>query len=156
MIAYAIDKFLKKGGEISFSKDKSLSAIPGTTNLNLKELRIFDGGKKLLSNILDTNMTGLTGSFLFNPDISLQNPCFDVINVLQTQSRLVGYWSNNSGLFVQTPESTFYTKPSKRSSSNQHLRSVVWPGNTKDKPRGWEFTNNGRPLRIGVPFRLKH
>ncbi|MFS7988622.1 hypothetical protein Hanom_Chr11g01037081 [Helianthus anomalus] len=47
---------------------------------------------------------------------------------------------------------TLYAKPLNRSSSNQHLGSVVWPGNTTEKPRGWEFSNNNRLLRIGVPL----
>nr|GEW76584.1 glutamate receptor 3.2-like [Tanacetum cinerariifolium] len=98
-------------------------------------------------------MTGLTGPLSFNPDRSLRNPSFDVINVLQAKGQLVGYWSNYSGPAVQMPKSSFNVIPSNISSNNQRLRSVVWPGNTKEKPRGWEFSNNGRPLRIGVPFR---
>ncbi|GKD74018.1 glutamate receptor 3.2-like protein, partial [Tanacetum coccineum] len=98
-------------------------------------------------------MTGLTGPLSFNPDRSLRNPSFDVINVLHAKGQLVGYWSNYSGLSVQTPKSSFNVIPSNISSSNQRLGSVVWPGNTKEKPRGWEFSNNGRRLRIGVPLR---
>ncbi|XP_024963969.1 glutamate receptor 3.2-like [Cynara cardunculus var. scolymus] len=149
IIAYAIDRFLKEGGEISFSKDLSFNDLMVTTSLNLKDRSIFNGGKQLLSNILETNKTGLTGPLLFNPDRSLRNPSFDVINILGTQGQLVGYWSNHSGLSVETPESCFEVKP-----CNQQLGSIVWPGNMKDKPRGWEFSNNGRPLRIGVPLRV--
>ncbi|GJS56059.1 glutamate receptor 3.2-like protein [Tanacetum coccineum] len=54
----------------------------------------------------------------------------------------------------QMPKSSFNVIPSNISSSNQRLGSVVWPGNTKEKPRGWEFSNNGRRLRIGVPLRV--
>nr|GEV93323.1 glutamate receptor 3.2-like [Tanacetum cinerariifolium] len=153
IIAHAIDKFLKEGGQISYSSDSRLSNINGTRGLFLKTLSIFDGGKQMLSNILHTNMTGLTGPLSFNPDRSLRNPSFDVINVLHAKGQLVGYWSNYSGLSVQTPKSSFNVIPSNISSSNQRLGSVVWPGNTKEKPRGWEFSNNGIRLRIGVPLR---
>nr|XP_043612338.1 glutamate receptor 3.1-like [Erigeron canadensis] len=153
VIAYAIDKFLKQGGKISFSNYPNLRKLLGTTRLNLKSLSTSDGGKQLLSIMLHTNMTGLTGPLLFNSDRSLINPAFDVINILKTDGRLVGHWSNYSGLSVQTPKSSFDLIPPNMSSANQQLGSVIWPGNTKDKPRGWEFSNNGKPLRIGVPLR---
>ncbi|WZZ09413.1 hypothetical protein YC2023_095334 [Brassica napus] len=62
------------------------------------------------------------------------------------------YWSNHSGLSVIPPES-LYSKPPNRSSSNQHLYNVTWPGGTSETPRGWVLPNNGRRLRIGVPNR---
>nr|KYP64874.1 Glutamate receptor 3.1 [Cajanus cajan] len=42
------------------------------------------------------------------------------------------------------------------SSANQKLHSVIWPGDTLSKPRGWVFPNNGRQLRIGVPIRVSY
>ncbi|KAI3774206.1 hypothetical protein L1987_48751 [Smallanthus sonchifolius] len=152
IIARALDKFFNEGGNISFSNDSRLTGLKLTKGLNLGALRIFDGGKQLRTNLLQTNMSGLTGPVGFNPDQSVIHPSFDIINLVGNQGRVLGYWSNHSGLLVQPPE-TLYAKPSNRSSSNQHLRSVVWPGNTTKKPRGWEFSNNGRPLRIGVPMR---
>nr|XP_043625000.1 glutamate receptor 3.2-like isoform X2 [Erigeron canadensis] len=153
MIARAIDKFFNEGGSISFSNDSRLVDLKGTKGLNLGALSFFDGGKQLLSNLLETNMTGLTGDVWFNPDQSLVHPAFDIINMVGNQGLVLGYWSNYSGLSVQSPE-ILYAKPANRSSSNQRLRGVIWPGNTKEKPRGWEFSNNGRPLRIGVPLRV--
>ncbi|KAI3774207.1 hypothetical protein L1987_48752 [Smallanthus sonchifolius] len=152
MVARALDKFFNEGGKISFSNDSRLTGLKGTKGLNLGALSIFDGGKQLRTNLLQTNMSGLTGPVGFNPDQSVIHPSFDIINMVGNQGRVLGYWSNHSGLSVQSPE-TLYAKPSNRSFSSQHLRSVVWPGNTKEKPRGWEFSNNGRPLRIGVPLR---
>jgi ionotropic glutamate receptor len=49
------------------------------------------------------------------------------------------------------PPETLYTKPPNRSSLSQELESVIWPGQTKQKPRGWVFPENGRQLRIAVP-----
>ncbi|MBA0727432.1 hypothetical protein Golax_000420, partial [Gossypium laxum] len=70
-------------------------------------------------------------------------------------SALIGYWSNHSGLSIVPPE-TLYGKKPNRSSSNQHLDSVVWPGGETIKPRGWVFPNNGRELRIVVPNRVSY
>ncbi|KAM0025835.1 putative periplasmic binding protein-like I [Helianthus debilis subsp. tardiflorus] len=152
MVARALDKFFNEGGNISFSSDARLTGLKGTQGLNLGALSIFDGGKQLRANLLQTNMSGLTGPVGFNPDQSVIRPSFDIINIVGNQGLALGYWSNYSGLSVQPPE-TLYAKPSNRS-SNKLLRRVVWPGNTTEKPRGWEFSNNGRPLRIGVPLRV--
>ncbi|XP_028061275.1 glutamate receptor 3.1-like [Camellia sinensis] len=155
MIANAVKTFLDHGGTISFSNDSNLSDLGGGA-LNLAALSIFDGGKQLLSNILQTNMTGLTGPLGFNPDRSPIHPSYDIINVIGTGlNRQIGYWSNYSGLSIVSPE-TLYAKPPDRSSSNQQLHSVVWPGGTKIQPRGWVFANNGRRLRIGVPHRVSY
>nr|POE52891.1 glutamate receptor 3.2 [Quercus suber] len=152
MIALAVDLLLDQHGTISFSNFSYLNHL-GNGTLNLSALSIFDGGKQLLDNILRTNMTGLTGPIQFSPDRSPFHPSFDILNVIETGHRQIGYWSNYSGLSVVTPE-TLYTRPPNRSCSSQQLDCVVWPGGTTEKPRGWVFANNGRHLRIGVPNRL--
>ncbi|KAE8729584.1 Glutamate receptor 3.1 [Hibiscus syriacus] len=152
MIARAVRSFLDLGANISFSNDARLTDAGGT-DLNLSALSIFDGGKQLLNNIIETNMTGLTGPVQFDQDRSLINPSYDVINVVKTGYQQIGFWSNHSGLSVVPPE-TFYGKRPNRSSSNQHLDRVVWPGGGTTRPRGWVFPNNGRELRIGVPNRV--
>ncbi|XVE93053.1 hypothetical protein REPUB_Repub01dG0157000 [Reevesia pubescens] len=154
IIARAVKLLLDQGGTISFSNDTKLNGLGGST-LNLSALNIFDGGTLLLKNILETNMTGLTGPFQFNQDRSIINPSFDVINAVEIGYRQVGYWSNYSGLSIVPPE-TLYTKKPNRSSSNQQLDSVVWPGGETKKPRGWVFPNNGRELRIGIPRRVSY
>ncbi|KAM7479516.1 hypothetical protein LguiA_027729 [Lonicera macranthoides] len=157
MIAYAVKTFLDRGGTISFSNDSNLSGLGRGSGgvLNLGALSIFDGGKQLLTNILQTRMTGLTGPLQFNPDRSMIRPAYDVINVIGTGHQQIGYWSNYSGLSVLPPE-TLYGKPANRSHASQQLSSVVWPGETTVQPRGWVFPNNGRQLRVGVPKRVSY
>ncbi|XP_022763797.1 glutamate receptor 3.2-like isoform X2 [Durio zibethinus] len=154
MIAHAVKLLLDQGGTISFSNDTRLNGLGGRT-LNLSALSIFDGGNQLLKNILETNMTGLTGPVQFNQDRSLINPSYDIINAIETGYRQIGYWSNYSGLSIVPPE-TLYAKKPNRSSSNQQLDSVVWPGGETTKPRGWVFPNNGREIRIGIPRRVSY
>ncbi|KAG2706238.1 hypothetical protein I3760_05G095000 [Carya illinoinensis] len=108
MLARAIKLFFDQGGTMSFSNITSLSQMRGGA-LNLGALSIFDGGKQLLNNILQTNMTEI-----------------------------------------------LYARPPNRSISSQQLDSVVWPGGTTKKPRGWVFPNNGKQLRIGVPNRVSY
>ncbi|XP_068667915.1 glutamate receptor 3.5-like isoform X2 [Aristolochia californica] len=154
LVALAINNFLTEGGLISFSNDSSLHDRNGS-KLHLAALRDFVGGQALLGKLLVTNFTGLTGEIRFNSEKNLINPAYDVINIVGTGSQRVGFWSNYSGLSVTAPE-ILYQKPENTSSSNQKLNSVIWPGDTTTKPRGWVFPNNGKPLRIGVPNRVSY
>ncbi|GAB2279389.1 hypothetical protein Dimus_014032 [Dionaea muscipula] len=154
ILARALDTYFDQGGNISFSKDSRLTELQ-SGDLNLNAMSIFDGGQKLLRKILEVKMTGLTGPIGFNPDRNLIHPAYEIINVMGTRYRRIGYWSNYSGLSVKPPE-TFYSKPLNRSSSNPQLYGVIWPGQRTDKPRGWVFPNNGRRLRIGVPNRVSY
>ncbi|XP_041018880.1 glutamate receptor 3.6-like [Juglans microcarpa x Juglans regia] len=154
LLAHAIDAFFNQGGIISFSNDSRLTELKGGS-MNLDAMSIFNGGNLLLKNILQVNMTGVTGSISFTSDRNFIHPAFEVINVIGVGYRRIGYWSNYSGLSVLPPE-TLYTKPPNRSSANQRLSSMIWPGQTTDRPRGWAFPNNGRQLRIGVPKRVSY
>lgn len=154
LVAHAIDAFFNQGGVVSFSNDSRLLSI-GSGNLHLEALSIFDDGNLLLQNILQSNLVGLTGPIKFNSDRSLILPAYDIINVVGTGFRIIGYWSNYSGLSVVLPE-VLYTRPPNRSSANEQLYSVIWPGETILKPRGWVFPNNGKELKIGVPDRVSY
>lgn len=152
MLAHAIDAYFDHGGNLSFSKYSKLNEMHGGS-LRLDSMSIFNGGDLLLDRILHVNMTGVTGPYGFTSDRNLIRPAFQVINVIGSGTRRVGFWSNYSGLSIVPPE-TLYSKPANRSSSNQRLLNVIWPGETIQKPRGWVFPQNGRQLKIGVPNRV--
>lgn len=152
LLAHAIDAFFDQGGVISFSNDSRLSSKENS-NLHLDSMNIFNGGRVLLNNILQSDLVGLTGHIMFNSERSLILPAYDVINVLGTGFRRVGYWSNYSGLSAVPPEA-LNEKPPNHSNENHKLYSVIWPGETLSTPRGWVFPNNGKPLKIGVPIRV--
>ncbi|XP_068329550.1 glutamate receptor 3.6-like [Pyrus communis] len=152
LLAHAINAFFDQGGNVSFSNDSRLTQLRGG-DLNLDAMSIFNGGNLLMKNILQVNMTGVSGPMKFTPKKDLIHPAFEIINVIGTGIRTIGYWSNFSGLSVVRPE-TLYTKPPNHSNSSDKLYSVIWPGQTTQKPRGWVFPNNGRHLRIGVPKRV--
>lgn len=154
VVARAIHEFLNQGGVITHSNNSRLH-LGESGNLHLEAMTIFDGGNQLLNNILQSDFVGLTGAIKFDHDRSLVHPAYDIINVIGTGSRRVGYWSNYSGLSIDAPE-TLYSKPPNRSHANQKLYEVIWPGNTIEKPRGWVFPNNGKLLNIGVPLRVSY
>lgn len=154
LLARALDVFLKEGGNVSFSYDPKLLTTNGSS-LQLSALRVFNQGARLLQILGGMNFTGLTGQIQFDQDRNRVHPAFDILNIGGTGFRQIGYWSNYSGLSVTSPE-ILYTKPPNDSTSNQHLYSVIWPGETTVKPRGWVFPNNGKPLRIAVPYRVSY
>ncbi|XP_057416113.1 glutamate receptor 3.6-like [Lotus japonicus] len=153
-LAHALDAFLKQGNQITFSHDPKLSALQGG-NMHLDAVKIFNQGNLLRKSIHEVNMTGVSGPFSYDSDGNLVNPAYEIINVIGTGVRRIGYWSNYSGLSVVPPEA-LYSKPANRSSANKKLLPVFWPGETTQKPRGWVFPNNGRLLKIGVPKRVSY
>ncbi|KDP25838.1 hypothetical protein JCGZ_22868 [Jatropha curcas] len=154
LAARALDAFFSQGGSVSFSNDPNLHEKSGS-RLNLSALRVFNEGQQYLQTLLKMNFTGISGQIQFDPDKNLIHPAYDVLNIAGTGLRTVGYWSNYSGLSIVSPE-TLYKKPPNTSISNQHLYTIIWPGETKDTPQGWVFPNNGKPLRIAVPNRVAY
>ncbi|XP_027170279.1 glutamate receptor 3.4-like isoform X1 [Coffea eugenioides] len=152
LIARALDVFFNEGGNITFSEDPSLHDTNGSA-LYLNSLHIFDQGPKFLKILLSMNFTGLTGLIQFDSEKNLIRPSYDILNIGGTGIRTIGYWSNYSHLSTVAPE-ILYTKPPNISASNQHLYSVIWPGEMTANPKGWVFPNNGKPLRIAVPNRV--
>ncbi|CAI0460505.1 unnamed protein product [Linum tenue] len=159
LAAQALETFLNSNGTVSYSNDPKLRDVNGST-LHLSSLRVFDGGQKYLDTLLTTNFTGLSGEVQFDSDKNFIHPAYDVLNIGGNSFRRVGYWSNHSGLSIVAPE-TLYGKPvngslNSNSKSDEHLYSIIWPGETSETPRGWVFPNNGKPLRIAVPNRRSY
>lgn len=152
LIARALDVFFKNGGNISFSEDPYLRNTNGSA-LRLSSLQIFDQGPRLLELLTSSNFTGVSGQVQFDSDKNLVHPAYDVLNIGGTGVRRIGYWSNHSGLSTGPPESLYEKAVN---ISDQHLYSVLWPGETTTKPRGWVFPNNGKPLQIAVPYRVTY
>ncbi|KAJ8630326.1 hypothetical protein MRB53_023649 [Persea americana] len=152
LVAHALNEYWNESGTISFSSDPRLHDA-NTSKLHLSVLPVFNGGQILFQKLLQTKFTGLTGQVQLDSDKNLIHPAYDIVNIVGTGSRRIGYWSNYSGLSVVPPE-ILYEKPPNTSTANQQLHSVIWPGQTATKPRGWVFPNNGQPLRIGVPHRV--
>ncbi|KAK4397998.1 Glutamate receptor 3.5 [Sesamum angolense] len=154
LLARALDAHFKGGGTISFSDDPRLQERNGST-LDFTSLRVFNQGPKLLETLIAINFTGLTGQVQFDSEKNLIHPAFDVLNIGGSGPRRLGYWSNYSGLSILPPEK-LDANLSNTSMSNQSLYSVIWPGETTAKPRGWAFPDNGTLLRIAVPYRVTY
>ncbi|XP_028776703.1 glutamate receptor 3.6-like [Neltuma alba] len=145
VLAHALDSFFNRGGTLSFSNDSSLNKLTGG-RLDLNSIKVFANGRLLLEETMKVNRTGLTGQMMFSPDGELMNPSYEIINVIGTGVRRIGFWSDSFGLHTgQAPS---------HSNSSKGLYGVIWPGQTTATPRGWVFPNNGRRLIIGVPLKI--
>ncbi|KAJ4981828.1 hypothetical protein NE237_032665 [Protea cynaroides] len=151
-VAHSINSFLNEERNLTFSFMKKLHDLNATA-LQLKNLKIFDGGTDLRDRLLQMNFTGLTGKVQFDTDRNLIGGGYEIINIDKSALNGIGYWSNYSGLSVEPPETL---KQGQRSYSrlNPKLNDATWPGQTIEKPRGWVIADKERPLRIGVPKRV--
>ncbi|KAL3848973.1 hypothetical protein ACJIZ3_010855 [Penstemon smallii] len=152
LLARALDVLFNSLDAITFSTDPRFRDTNKSV-LHLQSLRIFDQGPKLLQILISTNFTGLTGQIQFDSEKNLIHPAYDILNIVGSGSRRLGYWSNYSGLSTIPPD-TSYIKPPNTSASSHNLYSVLWPGEITKIPKGWVFPNNGKPLRIAVPYRV--
>ncbi|OVA11505.1 Ionotropic glutamate receptor [Macleaya cordata] len=151
-VAHAIDEVLKEQRNITFSFNKRLHDMK-ESKLQLENLKIFDGGKLLVSKLLKTNFTGLTGQVEFDSERNLIDGAYDVINIDRGSICRIGYWSLNSGLSVVPPEK-LNREQQRKSRVNPKLKNASWSGGKKEKPRGWVVASNEKPLRVGVPNRV--
>jgi glutamate receptor, ionotropic, plant len=152
IIARALDNFFKIGGKIAFSKQSNFMDDKDGS-FQIEAMEVFDQGNLLLDEIKKINFTGITGEVKFNIDGELVHPSYDILNIVGTGWRTVGFWSNYSGLSVIPPEK-LYDKP-KNFTFEEKLYDVIWPGGRVEKPRGWVFPSSYE-LRIGVPDRVSY
>ncbi|KAJ1291151.1 hypothetical protein BS78_02G296000 [Paspalum vaginatum] len=154
LVAHAVERFLRDGNAISFSADPNLQATKGSS-LQLDSLMIFNNGDKLLDKVWSANFAGVSGPVQFTLDRNLIHPAYDILNIGGTGLRTIGYWSNSSGLSVVAPEN-LSSSAANSSVNNIQLHSVIWPGQTSEKPRGWVFSYHGKEMKIGVPLRTSY
>nr|CAD1841043.1 unnamed protein product [Ananas comosus var. bracteatus] len=144
----------------AFPPNADLSVINDLlVQVNLMESRVYvvhvnpDSGLNVFSIAKSLGMMGSGDPRLH--DANGSNLHLSSLRYFDGGFRRIGYWSNYSGLSVTAPE-ILYGRPLNSSQSNEQLYSVIWPGETTTKPRGWVFPNNGKPLKIGVPYRTSY
>ncbi|KAG6385164.1 hypothetical protein SASPL_153992 [Salvia splendens] len=138
LVAYAVDKLLKEQGEITFSSTERFH--------ELENFKVFDGGEALRRLVLASNFTGLLRQVRFDDSPDIVGTEYEVLNVGDNGYVRVGFWSNVTGLSVQSPELV--------RGNGQSLGRVTWPGGVAQRPRGWVVATSERPLRVGFPNRI--
>ncbi|KAI3839715.1 hypothetical protein MKW98_010020 [Papaver atlanticum] len=91
-------------------------------------------GPELLQELSNMKFEGLSGVFhLVNRQ--LQSDAFQILNICGSGIRDIGIWKPSDG------------------TNKLNLRPVIWPGDSTEKPKGWEIPLKDRKLRIGVPIK---
>ncbi|KAF5185774.1 Glutamate receptor 2.2 [Thalictrum thalictroides] len=103
-------------------------------------------GKELLQKILESNIKGLTGEFLFAEGLLSASNIFQIVNVVGRTYTRMGFWSEGLGF-----SRNILNERPMYNISMQILGQVVWPGGSSTAPRGWALPTSENPLLIGVP-----
>lgn len=148
IVAWSVDEYIIDGGNVTFSLSGSLSQVH-STKVQLRELRVFDGGTQFLQKLLHTNFTSLTRQIQFDSNKNIVTTGYDVINIDGTAIRIVSFWCNSSG---------FSLSPSQRNGDrysrvDQKLLEITWPSGKTKPPCGRVITLSERPMQISVPNR---
>ncbi|KAH1040127.1 hypothetical protein J1N35_041870 [Gossypium stocksii] len=111
-------------------------------------IKVSKIGKMILNGLLKTKFKSLNGDFSLVRG-QLRSSAFEIINVIDNKEKVIGYWTFENGL------SRKLGKAKKgKSMSKYELKPPIWPGNTKNIPKGWTTPVGGNKLRIGVPDKL--
>ncbi|CAK9312570.1 unnamed protein product [Citrullus colocynthis] len=94
--------------------------------------------------VLRSKMEGLSGMVSFKNCILSILPTFQIINVIGRSYKEIVFWSPKFGFFEENNSSS--------TNATRDLSTlVIWPGNAKTIPKGWEFSYGDEPLKIAVP-----
>ncbi|KAL8466478.1 hypothetical protein ACS0TY_035530 [Phlomoides rotata] len=133
---------------IGFKEAYSLQNTSDDSNsTNMFITGISQTGPKLLAAMLEAKFQGLGGRFrLINGQLGPSS--LQIVNVADNRLREVGVWtpSTTSSSFSNDDEEGL------DSTKKDNLGPIIWPGVTIEVPKGWEFTNGGKRLRVGVPM----
>ncbi|KAG2683886.1 hypothetical protein I3760_10G054700 [Carya illinoinensis] len=97
--------------------------------------------KILLDNMLSNNFSGLSGKIHFEGGQLLDSSTLRIVNVIGKRYKEIDFWTPEFGFSLMSPsiEKDTLSGP------------VIWPGNLKRAPTGWEMPTDAKPLKIAVP-----
>uniref|UniRef100_K3YZ13 Glutamate receptor n=1 Tax=Setaria italica TaxID=4555 RepID=K3YZ13_SETIT len=113
-----------------------------------KTLENSRNGPAVLKEILQTKFQGLSGYFDLT-DGQLQISMFQIINVVGKAHRVIGFWTAQNGISQQSDQrrsnTTYWS-----TTPTRNLKTVIWPGESTEVPRGWEIPTDGKKLQVGI------
>ncbi|MCO5550214.1 hypothetical protein L7F22_034260 [Adiantum nelumboides] len=160
-VALAVSSYLDVKQELNFTKRPQPPMESGGRS-ELAQMRSFTGGAVMKSLVLNTSFIGVSGLIKFDKTGDLAGAAFEYVNMVGKSPHVVGYWwANNSGISLKPPPNSelasLSTSPDdvfflSREPASSTKMAIIWSGGSTLTPRGWVLPNNGRPLKIGVPW----
>ncbi|XP_050160058.1 glutamate receptor 2.8-like isoform X1 [Malus sylvestris] len=143
-LALAIEEV---GMNTSFGFQKMNDSFNST---DLDTFKVSQHGLKLARVLSTTRFKGIAGDFSL-VDGQLQSSTFKIVNVNVDRVRTIAFWTPESGM-VKTLNSTNTSTLSISKKCN--FGPIIWSGDSRYVPRGWEIPIKGKKLRIGVPVKV--
>ncbi|KAK8664068.1 hypothetical protein V6N13_083871 [Hibiscus sabdariffa] len=145
--AYDIVQALAKAAERVTTRHPHNVHQETRLNTNFTTVLLPQGGLVIMDEMLRSRFQGISGGFQLTDGWMIQNE-FEIVNVFRGE-RLIGYWNPENGITSIMKEEN-HTETNLASSSK--LESVIWPGGTKDIPKGLSL--HRKRLRIVVPVKI--
>ncbi|GMN66171.1 hypothetical protein TIFTF001_035246 [Ficus carica] len=120
---------------------------PKTVGMEALGLGVSKSGPMLLKMLERTKFEGLSGEFHLRRR-QLKPTAYEITNVIGKRERVIGYWTAKKGIISAAKVANL-----SRTSSENELKMIVWPGSTKFPPKGWVIPIVGQKLKIGVPVK---
>ncbi|KAG6549143.1 hypothetical protein Mapa_009369 [Marchantia paleacea] len=161
MVAHAIENFVNQGGNFSFIPRPPIADDAGGTT-EIASLKILEEGATFMEQLKSTQFEGLSGPIGLNKFGDVEHTDYEIVNIFGTAQRVVGYWNNETGfsqdpfVFNSSAPPSPNGPPTRRAAEPPppKLQDVIWPGGTAQVPKGWVVPKNGKPLLIGVPYKV--
>ncbi|XP_010552008.1 PREDICTED: glutamate receptor 1.2-like isoform X4 [Tarenaya hassleriana] len=100
---------------------------------NVAETRASLNASALLEAITQSDLKGFSGDIRFI-DKKLSSEKFEIVNILGTGERRVGYWSSSN-----------FSNRRLLSSTNE-LETIIWPGGSSKAPKGRSLEDRGKKM----------
>ncbi|KAJ3695386.1 hypothetical protein LUZ60_000763 [Juncus effusus] len=144
---WAYDDVWAMATAIEIANMKNMSfVVPRSGATDLSRIGISQTGPKLLQVIVESNFDGLAGKFRL-VDNQLQLLAFEIVNVVGKSTRGIGFWTQDNGIIREINSSLA------NNNTNNSLKSIIWPGDSTEVPKGWVILTSGKVLRILVPVK---
>uniref|UniRef100_A0A7N0TCG1 Ionotropic glutamate receptor C-terminal domain-containing protein n=1 Tax=Kalanchoe fedtschenkoi TaxID=63787 RepID=A0A7N0TCG1_KALFE len=141
-LAMAVEKVFSNGtAAFQFQRRKATA-----TSTDLYSFGVSDAGPALKEALLSSRFEGFAGTFYFlNGEVPPY--AYQIVNVDENGGREVGYWTAEGGIsrFLDFNRTGADLKPA--------LGPIIWPGESRSVPKGWQIPVNGKKLRVGVPMK---
>ncbi|KAL3535326.1 hypothetical protein ACH5RR_003787 [Cinchona calisaya] len=136
---WALAMAVEKIGPVNPGFLGSKNSKNGNDSFNV---RISQFGRELLRELQNITFEGLTGNFHLVHG-QLNPSSLEIFNVLETGAKTIGYWTPHGGITPKLP----LTGKLSYSTSVKELKSIIWPGDSVKRPKGFAI----RRLKVGVP-----
>ncbi|KAH7428713.1 hypothetical protein KP509_09G013900 [Ceratopteris richardii] len=152
--AHAITSHLVQGNNLSFTEYyKVHDGFNGEDDF--RDRKVLESGPALRSTLWNISFMGTCGLIQFDGHGDVGNVVFEYVNLVGKNFSVVAYWMDGNPLITSAPhvlDNGSINMNSTSKNANTTSLIILWPGGSREIPKGWVPCKSGRRLRIGVPM----